>query len=274
MHFSTSSVVLSLCTLMLYSLTGFAKEKNQPVPLCDDALSCEKKQSCAQTPITKLDYQQRGSFCEGVYLRNLAASEFEVVGLAYYPLRYQAENKENLDIFWQQPQPSSAKTLLKIRATALDNKRYRMDTHLPLAKQMFSLPVKVLQALHQKKVQHISDIGIATWFLRSSPRGLKEKVYLPVHAHQGKTQQAENLTLKIRFNSELTDLYYRITQENERRWKVVQSYQPLQLGYYPAKNAFSIPLQGLNEAGLYRIDIRVKQESRRPAAHRVLVLIP
>ena len=108
--------------------------------------------------------------------------------------------------------------------------------------------------------------------------GLSEKIYLPIQVGKKQTdvETASQWQLKVRFNSEITEFYYQIIQIKGNSKQKKAAYQTLGLGYYPAKVAFSIPLQDITEPGLYRIGMRISKirKSNSPSGHNILIYIP
>lgn len=236
-------------TLLLIALTLTNLVPVMAQYYCDPALT--------KLSMGPLGYKARGDRCEGLYMKEVGTTVIQVASFTRVFEKYNLRNGKALRIQWN-TFPSNIK--MNIRAQSLKRKLYyRMDTTVPVSKGNYYWPTGILASLNIQK----KDIGV-TGFYKQAVDNVERIVFVPLSISQDPGfPSSENYLLTVMPGVELKEVFISLA-----KLKSVDSYDAfikdgdkLGYGYYPAGRSIEIPLKGLNEGGIYYLEIASELKS-------------
>jgi hypothetical protein len=223
-------------------LFGVLSSGSSGTLLCDPDLVTNSEQPYS--------YRLRGDRCEGIYVEKVASTTLLV---ASYTESFEDDNSalnNVLNIKW----PAVAADTVHLRANILQRKLYyRMDTVRPAGDGSYHWPTDLLKALDIQR----HDIGLVGWTEREFGADIR-RVYIPIRVRpQGEPWQRGTHELVVIPGREIEELYLSIAQLDVHGSLVtsILDGEPLRYGYYPAERPVVIPIRGLEDAGLWAIEI-------------------
>ena len=199
-------------------------------------------------------YRLRGDRCEGLYVQPIAGSASLLVASFVAAFAdFDARRVVDLRLDWT---PASPFQPTFIRAYGLRRRQYyRMDTARAPGVRSFTWPATILGNLSLSR----QFLGIVAWNemdVGAQPR----RVYVPLRIGAG-AAVAGGYELALVPSVELTEVYVSVAavDGDGRTQRSYVQRRPLGFGYYPAQEPIRIPVAGLEQAGLHRIDIAVTQ---------------
>ena len=211
-------------------------------------------------------YRMRGDRCEGVYVKEVAASSsLSVVSLTQSFQEYNLSSGIDLRVAWDSVAGNDA---VHLRATALPRRvYYRMDAVRPPGSTSYLWKTGVLAALNLGR----KDVGVVGWVSRNIGSERRD-VYLPLRITQsGAAGPASGYQLVLYPGADLNEVFVTLTPvgADRRVGRPLLDTKPLRYGYYPAERAFAVPISGQTAAGIYVLDIGATLRDGRSSSIRL-----
>jgi hypothetical protein len=240
MQWLSSAVSLAGALRLMWSI-GAASAFIQAQPtLCDPQL--------IQPPSNPYGYRQRGDRCEGIYVQQVGGTPLTVASWTESFESYDLASRLPLMVEWDAPENAA----VHLRAEALRHRLYfRMDAARPSGSRSYSWKSDLLAAIGITRPE-LGILGSA----RVPDAGGEREIYLPLRIGQ-KTKPARTGTynLVVVPGAEAKELYLTLALENGRGRGPLKNGEPLGYGYYPAERPVEIPISGLTEPGIYRVEV-------------------
>ncbi len=217
-----------------------------------------------------LSYHTIGNRCEGVYVQPLGSTSLQVVSFTEFFENYDLTSSKPLQVDWETPTGS---TSVHLRAQGIKRKLYyRMDASSAPDKP-FSWPVNVLASLNIEK----NDIGVVA-LTKDSVLGKQKDIYVPVRISQNATEGSRNsnYTITVLPGLEISEIYISIAQPeiDGRPERMIKKKEKLGYGYYPADRSIDIPISGIQERGVYRMQIDATLRNGNSTSIEIWFFIP
>lgn len=195
-------------------------------------------------------YRLRGDRCEGQYAQQVTSTTLLVVSFTSVFEDYNLEEDFPLRLKW----PALGSNKVRLRAHSLRWKLYyRMDSIRNPGDTTFTWPISLLAAMKIPKrdlgVVSLTDYQLGDTLL---------PVYLPLQINQKKTlASASAYQLVLWPGVQLQEVYMSLATVDQKGQpeKFLIDGEPLLYGYYPAQRAIDIPILGLQEPGIYYVEI-------------------
>ena len=204
-------------------------------------------------------YRERGDRCEGLYLQPLAGSAALLI--ASFTEVFQEFNPRaasHLQLEWK---TVDGATPTRLRAYSLIRRQYyRMDAERPAGIRSYSWPTTLLSTLDLSR----KSLGVVAWNeVDIGPQS--RRVYLPLRIGAGAAPATPGgYELILVANVELTAVFVTLSRvdEDDRVQHSYMSKRPLEYGYYPPQQGIKIPIPGLNQAGVHKLEVSAMQRDR------------
>jgi hypothetical protein len=200
-------------------------------------------------------YRLRGDRCEGVFVQPVAGSaSLLVASFVETFAEFNPRTTSTLPLVWSPAQPSKP-TLL--RAYGLRRRQYyRMDAERPAGIRSYTWPATILGNLDLSR----QFLGVLAWN-EIDVGGQARRVYLPLAVGATPNAPGGSFELQLVAGTELTEVYLTLAAVSETGATRRTYWQRRRLGrsFYPAQQPITIPITGLEESGLHRLDIAVAQ---------------
>jgi hypothetical protein len=212
--------------------------------------------SLIQLPNDPNGYRLRGDRCEGIYLEPLAGSaSLLIASFTEVYSEFDAHVDPTLPLEW---------TLLdvarptQLRAYGLRLRQYyRMDAERPAGARAYAWPTTILGNLNLSQ----RLLGAVAW-QEAEVDSQGRRVHLPLRVgSDGRRGNPGVYALVLLAGVELTEVFLTLSRldENGSARQVYLRKQPLGYGYYPAHQGIPVPLSGLNERGLHKLEVAATQ---------------
>jgi hypothetical protein len=239
MQWLPSGAILAGALRLMWSI-GAASAFIQAQPtLCDPQL--------IQPPSNPYGYRQRGDRCEGIYVQQVSGAPLTVASWTESFEGYDLTSGRPLMVEWDAPDAGA----VRLRAEALRHRLYfRMDTVRPTGARSYSWKSDLLAAIGITRPE-LGIVGSARL-----PGGGEREIYLPLRIGQkAKPARTGTYNLAVVPGVEAKELYLTLAPENGKGRGPLKNGEPLGYGYYPADRPVEIPISGLPEPGLYRVEV-------------------
>jgi hypothetical protein len=202
-----------------------------------------------------LHYQARGSAqeqtdrCEGIYIQDVSGATLLVVSLTAAFADFDLESEAPLQVEWA----AADSDVVHLRAYPLRHKiYYRMDTERAAGTKSYIWPTAVLAALGLSR----PDVGVVGWTRRLVGQTMRD-VFLPLHISQTGVPPANGYQVVLLPGRELVEVYVTLATVGADGAPAdsVRDGVALEYGYYPAGRGIVIPLTGMEEPGLYYLEL-------------------
>ncbi len=241
-------------------------ERAAAAPQRDTAVVDPCDPSLLRTATDALAYGRRGERCEGLYIKEVSGGGgLQVASFTEPPASFEIAHGERLQVAWTSPDAAA----VRLRAVALQRRvYYRMDVVRDRG-PAFEWPADVLVSLGLQP----RDVGIVGWVERTIG-GRTEEIYVPLRVGKATApERTGRYVVRVVPAAELTELYVTLAalDASGRETLVIKRDVPLELGFYPAERAVSVPLPALPQSGLYRLRLGATLRRAGPPANRDIV---
>lgn len=212
--------------------------------LCDPGLEGSSRSAMA--------YTLRGDRCEGLYALQVNSRDVRLASLVEtFALDPEADGP--LRVTW--PAVESATGPVRLRAQSLRPRSYyRMDTAVDPAAGTWLWPTDVLAAVGLLR----DEVGVLGWYERAAGDGEPRPVYLPLRiAPGGDAPGAAEYEIALVPDIRLREVFVTLAPvgaDGVAGAPIVEK-KPLEMGYYPAKQATVFRLPKPAAPGLYELEI-------------------
>jgi len=196
-------------------------------------------------------YQQREDRCEGRYGNLIDNVLLRFKSFTKYRPQIDLKNIDSLCIGWNR---TPYMGFMHIQANGLrDRIHYQMDTRRAISSSIYKLDIKILSELpiNVNKLGYMGHIELKV--------GDELKcVYLPLTIGlNDDSSDKEEFELVVLPGTQLDEVYVSLDalSENGEILKNIKDGVALKKGLYAAGTGIIIPIEGMNEKGLYRIRI-------------------
>ena len=195
-------------------------------------------------------YRLRDDRCEGQYVQPVASTIMVVASFTNIFEDYNLGIDFPLRLKW----PVLGTKEVRLRAQSLKWKLYyRMDSLRNPGETTFVWPIGLLAAMKIPK-RDLGVVGITSYQIGAT----LHQVYVPLEINQKENPKSlSSYDLIIWPGVEFQEVFLSIaTVDNMGQpKKYLLDGEPLRYGYYPAQRAIDIPISGLEEPGIYYIEI-------------------
>ncbi len=201
-------------------------------------------------------YKKRGDRCEGIYGQEIDNRTLEIRSFTKGSLNYDLKSTKFLSLKWAKPPFGNE---LKIEGKSLLRKLYyKMDTQQSISSKVYTWPTNLLSRLNITE----SQVG---WTAKttSEVNGKFMDIYIPIMIDSNQnTVISEKYELVIFPGVELREVYISVVaiEFSSDFEKEIITNKKLERKKFFAKQVINIPITGIKESGLYRVDIDVARE--------------
>lgn len=243
MNFMKWMIQLALMIATVYVSHDAAGQTSPPTQdVCDPGLT--------GSPNSALGYSMRGNRCEGLYALQVNSTDVRLASLVE-TFELDSDNSAPLTVHWPTVADSGP---VRLRAQSLRPRSYyRMDTTADPTASGYSWPTEILGTIGLAR----DEVGVLGWFERESASEGRE-VYLPLRIAQG-ADAADGTSYEIVLIPDIRLREVKVTLKpvdpHGSEGRPLIDKKPLELGYYPAKQATVFYLPKPETPGFYKLQL-------------------
>lgn len=200
-------------------------------------------------------YRLRGDRCEGLFVQPVAGSASLLVASFVESFSdFNPRATSTLPLAWAPAEPSKPTFL---RAYGLRRRQYyRMDAERPAGVRSYAWPATILGNLDLSR----QFLGVLAWN-DIEVAGQARRVYVPLRVGGVTGASSGSFDLQLVAGTELTEVYLSLAALDERgaTRRAYWQRRPLGRSFYPSQQPIAIPITGLDQTGLHRLEIAAVQ---------------